>query len=367
MDRSKIIFGAILAVVVIAAAALGFLAKGAFSAASSAESEASQNYGRLQKIYAREVFPNNENVALLAASVADLEACRVAITGELARCNPPMPTGTSPSLFVQILDKMVKHLVATAPIVEGQKCVAPNFAFGFDAYYGGTSLPDQSEVPLLSQQLVIANRLANALFNAKVSKIIAFRRDAKDAKTVQAQSSSDTAFTGRPAVQEEAEPQPRNKKGGKKNAEPDVPLFTSQRFAVEFAARDAALVDFLNAVAAMKDLFVVVTDMSVVKEGVDVKAPAAELLAGDQDKSKDREARRAEMEARRAAARAERSSRAGARPRRDRPLEPVVEEKAAPKPTELPAELRKVAGPELDPLLTVKLQLEIYTFGKEGE
>lgn len=366
MDRSKIVFAAIVAVVVIAAAALGFLAKGAFSAAAAADSEASQDYGRLQKIYAREVFPNDENVALLAKSVADLEACRVAITGALSKCNPPLPTGTSPSLFVQVLDKMVKSLVAKAPIVEGQKCVAPNFSFGFDSYYGGTSLPDPSEVPLLSQQLVIANRLANALFEAKVSKLVAFRRDAKDSKTVLTQQSSqDAAFTGRPAAEEEPVQQTRGKKG-KKNAEPEVPLFTCQRFGVEFMARDSALVDFLNAIASMKDLFIVVTDMSVKKDGVDVKAPSAELLSADADKSRDRDARRAEMEARRAA-RAERASRSSARPRRDRPQEPVVEEKAQPKPTELPAELRKVSGPELDPLLSVKLQLEIYSFGKEGE
>lgn len=371
MDRAKIVFIAIAVVAVGAAAALGFVAKGKFDAAREAEDDARSAYSKLDKIYKEEIFPSRENVDVMKGVVAGLEESRSAITGALANCNVPMVAGTTPSSFVQTLGTAIKALVEKAPIVDGVKSVSPNFAFGFDAYVGSNpAMPQESEVPLLSQQLVLVNRLVFAMYGAQVSQVVSIRRDAQDQATLnRAAAASADAQAGRGRrgrrgrgadVEEDSESESapkavkkgksKEKKGGA--GEPAAPLFSSQQMTVEFTARQSALVDFLNRVASMK-AFVVVTDMSVKKTASDIRLPEGAVAAADSSAAGEQQQGR-RGSSRRASARASEN------------VEPEVAAQPD-KLSELPPEMRVMTGPDVDPPLLVRLELDVYSFGKEGE
>ena len=99
--------------------------------------------------------------------------------------------------------------------------------------------------------------------------------------------------------------------------------------------------------------FVVVKSLTVRKSGQDVR-PAPEL---------EREKAKPAAQPRRQATRARRNRRGA----EESVPEPEEERPERQDPTEMPPELRVVSGLEVDPLLNVRVELEIYNTGAEGK
>lgn len=371
MDRAKIIFIAIAVIAIGAAVGLGFSAKGKFDEASRDERAQSRVREQLNQIYEGTdrsgndiIFPSPENIATIQQMVTELEDSRATITGALSKCNVPLVDGTSPSAFVQKLGQIIKLYAERAPIVDGAKSVTPGFAFGFDAYVGANpAMPQEGEVPLLGQQLVVISWLTGEMFKSKVSRITMIKREAQDQATLSRSATDDSRRNRRrdsEEEEEEEEEQPRKKKRGKKKGkadEPPPPLFTSQKFILEFTARQNALMDLLNGIAAMPNAFCVVSGMTISKSAKDIRLPVAPEVT-EEEPEEDPEETAAERRARR------RAARKAARENRKE------EEKAATpvaKDSELPPEMRVMSGPDVDPPLAVHLEIDVYTFGKEGE
>lgn len=362
MDRAKTVFAVIAVLAIGAAVGLGVAAKNAFDEAKDAKDRAVSDVMKLDKIYKEEVFPSKENVQAMKEVVAAFESERDDMTNSLSKLNVPMVSDTSPSAFVQSLATAIKALAESAPIVDGVKSVSPNFAFGFDAYVGSNpAMPLENEVPALSRQLVLVYRLVSSMYASQVSKIDSIKRDAQDQATLHMATSEAASKEGRgrrgrrgrgDAETDEEDSAPRKnvknvkkpKAGAKGVVAPEAPLFTSQTMTVEFKARQNALIGLLNRIASMK-AFVVVTDMAISKVGSDVRLPGgAEASAAGESQQKGR--------GRRGQARSE-----------EEPAAVAVEDQIS----TLPAEMRVMTGPDVDPVLAVRLNLEIYDFSKEGK
>ena len=359
MDKSKIGFIAAAVVFVVAAGVLGFFAWKQLGKASEASAEKEASASALDRIYKKEIFPNAENVKALDSVLEEFGQGREAMTNLLAKSNvnKSAPGEISPSAFQSKLSAGIRKFHEIAPLVDGRKSVADSFAFGFDAYYGKDAMPKEEEVPLLVQQLGITALLVREIYVAQVSQLTKIERDARDAETLALLKDSGRGRKDSDPEEEEDTRVRKPKKG--KKAEPErAPLFTSQKMALEFTARQNALIDLLNRLNATQKPFVVVKSVSAKKTGDDLRKPPAQ------------EAAPAEGESRRGRAERERPARRrpGRRGQDAQPEEPAprAAEPAAPTPpAELPPEMRVVSGPDIDPPLSVRLELEIFNFGEE--
>ena len=350
MNRSNVILIAAGAVVVVASGVLAFLAQGKFAASSKAEKSIKSNSKKLEEVYQSKLFPSPENVEALKAQAESLSSMRSAFTNELAKFNTPAPQVTPPR-FAQVLTALTRSLVDKAPIVDGKKCVSPGFAFGFDRYLGPTAMmPEAGDVPRLLQQLyVIANEgIVKELYDAQVSHISAISREVFESgasATPEPESggggrrrgSRASASHGRPV-----EPSKENFNG----------LFSSQHFRIEFTAHQSAALAFLNGVASMKKYFCVVTDVSFRKIAPDVVLPSEKTDWGSPQPVQE-------------SPRKSHRRRGGGENQEPREEEaPAEESLAVQKTSSLPAELRVMSGPEVDPVLAVSVDLDVYYFGR---
>lgn len=363
MDKSKAGFIAAAAVLVAAAAGLGFFAWKQFGKAAEARSDRDASASALDRIYRQEIFPNNENVEALAGVLEEFSQGREAMTNMLAKSNinKAAPGEISPSAFQSKLSAGIRKFHADAPLVDGRKSVADNFAFGFEAYYGKDAMPKEEEVPLLVQQLGMTALLVREIYGAQVSQLTKIEREARDSETIAMLQASGRGGRRDAEAEQEEDPRARKQKKGKKADSESAPLFTGQKMALEFTARQHALIDLLNRLNAMPRPFVVVKSVSAKKTGDDLrKPPAQETPAAESQSRRDRRADNERSERR------SRRSRRGQNEERDEEPEAPATPAAAAKPAELPAEMRVVSGPDVDPPLSVRLELEIFNFGEEN-
>ena len=352
MEKSKIVLIATGVVSVALAAGIIFLAKGNFARAAEADEAMSSSASRLDGIYRRDIFPTRENVKALDEIIAAYADGFVVFSNSLQKGEIPMRAvrEVSPSVFLNQLSAAMRLLREEAPLVDGRKSVAENFNFGFDAYFSGSVMPEEEEVPLMLQQLSGIVLIVRQAYAAQVSQLTKIERAARDKASIGAQG--ETRRGGR--EQEEEQPQPR-KKGKKPSPEARPPLFSSQPMALEFTARQNAVTEFLNRMNSIARPFVVVKSLSVRKDGDDVKS------APDPEKE----------QARHAAPQRRHTSRRRPRRGEDRADEPAEEEEVKPAgqqdPSEMPQELRVVSGLEVDPLLKVRVELELFNTGAEGK
>lgn len=337
MERPQMILAASAAVSVCIAGYLAFAAYGISSSAAEKRAEAEQLRSDISSIYAEKVFPSRDNIARLKDEAGRIDALRVSVTNELGSLEKKEEPNLSPSQFIDSLRKLTAKWLKDAPLVEGEKCVSPDFAFGFEKYVGG-DLPDEANVPRLVQQMLIVNTLVNELYGAKVTKVTSLVREGFDGAAPQVraaepeeQSSGNRRKNKRrknQAQADEAAP-----KSGASAKSVNHRLFTAQHFTISFSSRQAALVDVLNRLSKAK-LFAVVTDITVKKAGAgDVRIPA-EPQKKEVSSSRDRRGKSVDKE------------------------EPEVESEYS----ELPAGSRLMSGPDLDPLLEVVLELDVYNF-----
>lgn len=352
MNRSNVTLIASGAVVVLASGVLAFLSQGKFSAAAKADKRVKSDRKKLEEVYRSELFPSSENVELLKTQAEALSQMRAAFTNDLAKFNTPAPRRT-PSVFMQVLPALTRSLVDKAPVVDGRKIVASGFTFGFDRYLGQTAvMPVESDVPRLLQQLYIVDELVKTLYASQVSQITSVSREIFESGA-SAVSEPEEGRVGR-----------GRHRGGRSGAPQERPaesaqttfngLYSAQHFKVSFTARQTAAIDFLNRVAGLEKFFCVVTDATFRKTAPDVVLPVEKTEASTprpfQDPSSSRRSRH---------------GRSGGEDTETQEAAPAAEEGlAVQKVSSLPAVLRTMSGPEIDPVLSVSVEIDVYYFGR---
>lgn len=339
MDRSKIILCSIAGVAVVGLVFFGYLAFASHSKAMEMVESRDTAANSIRKIYKdSSPFPSQENAREVRSNMEQLTFVRSELTNILASRNIPRTKFTpTPSFFVQRLQKLATKKIEDAPIVDGSKVIAEDFTFGFERYVGqNPSMPQEGEVTRLFQQLVVVDELIDALFEARVSRILEITREVFEAKESNARESRGRSRAA----------------GRRKVRAPSPSKNHCQHFSVKFLARQEAAVAFINNLAKFK-YFVLVTDVSFRKIKEDVRLPGAkdEESLGD---FSDRERRSSRKSSRRSLA-----------SRRVEEKDSGQEAETGPTISKLPPGQRLMSGAGLNNTLEVVVDFDVYTFGKE--
>lgn len=322
MKRHQIILlacGVLMAVV--CAGACWFLFT-AMAAKTAAEDERNQAYEDLQKIYHAKVFPSAENIARVSDDQKVLEAWLVAASNQVhqgdLKIEPKTPTG-----FKQVLQATVRSLSAHPGANQG-KIVAAGFNFGFDKYLGQSdSLPTADHVDRLTAQLAIIEKICQELYASNILELKAVTRETFDEVNAEL-----TQEEPKPTSRRKSRRRDRDESGSAASAPSSAATagseyFSKQRFTFEFLARPSAFIGTLNRLAAM-DLFVVVAETEFRKTADPLAQRAAAKKAAEASKKEDGK--------------------------------PLVD------PATLTPVQRIVTDPELEPPVSVKLDVDVYSF-----
>lgn len=343
MNRAKIILIAIASVFVVALGVLGFIVNGKYSAASKAQRSRDSKEKALKDVYNQEIFPSKDNVKVLQDNLAELESARAMLRTQLETFNVAAPTNASSPVFVRKLRDLVENKIKKAPLVEGKKCVAGNFTFGFERYLGESpDMPTEAQVPRLFQQLIIVSKLTDVMFDAGVIQIKSIQREAFDGGS-----------TSSPRDDDEGGRRGRRRRSSSDDEESvsavvvdgysiDEKLYNAQHFTFKVVARQNSMMDVLNRIASL-DMFAVVTDIKIHKSGNELRVPGT-TGSGEDKKENSR-------------------SRSSSRTK----SESVQQAEAEPTISDLPAGQRLVSGPEIDAPLEVTIDIDVYGFKKEAE
>ena len=247
-----VVCGVLMAAVCLGA---GWFLISAMVAKNAAAEERNQKYDELKGIYNAKVFPNTENIARVSEDQKALEAWLVTASnvvhkGEL-QVEQKTPTG-----FKQSLQATVRKLSSQPGAVNG-KVVAAGFNFGFDKYLGTSdSLPASEHVERLTQQLTIIELLCKELYAANILSLATVTRETFDEVGTEQKPQEDT---GRRRKKNADKTSARATQSPMATGGSESEFFTKQRFTFEFNARPTAFINALNRLAAM-GLFVVVAE-----------------------------------------------------------------------------------------------------------
>ena len=345
MNRSKIILIASAAVFLVLVGAAGAFAGKQHASAAKARKGRDREFKDLEAVFRDDIFPSATNVSVLGDNVLRLTEARDSFESALTAMNVPAPTNVSESVFMQTLQDLVVRKAKAAPLVEGKRCVSPDFAFGFERYVGASSrMPRKNEVPRLVQQLRVIVSLTDEMYAANVLHINSIGREIFE-ETGEASSGEDEEEEGgrsrgrgrgrRGSRGGDEEPE----SSGKSLLAPiSTDLYEGQHFVLRFTARQDAVIDLLNRIARLR-YFMVVTDVRMQKVGPDVRLPV--LKGENEDK---RQARRG-----------------GA----DRNAEVAQEAESMPVLSDLQPAQRLMSGPDLDPSLDETIELDVFNFARE--
>ena len=238
------LIGAVIAVLLIAGAAT--LAGLGLRASRMARREVDRQLDKLKWYYRQDPFASATNVVRETRNTGEVRAWFDRLANE-ARAGQLPPQQRTPPIFMRELGLMQKELLRRASAL-GDGVVSESFGFGFDPYFAqGSSLPRTEDVPRLLMQLQIIQTVSRILFDEGIVNLQSIKRQAFEER-----------------VQDRVSP-----------VSPDVGLiaegqsFAGLRFTFQFVAREKALLAILNRLAA-HDRFIVVTDVSVEKQGDDV-------------------------------------------------------------------------------------------------
>lgn len=253
MKRQQIILivcGVLMGVVCLGA---GWFLLSAMSVRSAAAEERNQASDELKRIYNAKVFPSEENIKRVREDKRALEGWLDA-TSNLVHKGDLTIDEKTPAGFKQSLQATVRALSAHPGVVKG-KVVESGFKFGFDKYLGESdSLPKPEHVGRLTRQLTTIEMICKELYKANILSLETITRETFEEATAE------------PVQQEE--PRRRSNRRDKQAAREAAPapaasaageFFSKQRYTFVFQARPGAFIDALNRLASM-DLFVVVAE-----------------------------------------------------------------------------------------------------------
>ena len=314
MKRHQIILGVCGVLMAAVCLGAGWFLISAMMAKDAAAEERNQKYVELQSLYQAKVFPSKENISRVIDDQKALEGWLVTASN-LVHKGDLRVEQMSPPVFKQTLQATVRRLSSRAGTVNG-KVVAAGFSFGFDKYLGSAdSLPLPEHVEQLAQQLSIIEQLCKELYAANILSLETVTRETFDEQGA-----------GQPKKDDPSNRRKRRRDDTDRAAAPAAmassgsEYFSKQRFTFEFRARPSTFIEALNRLAAM-DLFVVVAETEFHK--------AEDPLAKRTTKKKEG---------------------------------PAEGGGGAVDPAKLTHVERIVTDPELEPPVSVKLAIDVYSF-----
>ena len=315
MHRHKIFLTVAAAIAVVLLGSAAFLLYRGVSGLSAAKQKLDKSRRTLKGYYEQKPFPSAANVAREEENAKVLDEWFGVLLSDLAT-GQIVSTEQSPTLFMKTLGERQIALMKRAK--EKDAALPAEFAFGFETYFvDGAPLPWTEDVPRLTEQLLITERVIGTILEANVEAISDFTREAFEQKKKQP-AATDGRGGRRGRSQRDARA-PVVEAGRDVGKIGEKELYANYRFAVSLKATEAALLDVLNRLAAM-DLFVVVTSVNISKVEEDVLPIAPKGAEGEDGAASTRQTYKRE---------------------------------------------RLVSGPQLEKAMTVELGLAVYKFRGE--
>lgn len=326
MKRQQIVLISTGAVFLLLCLGVGFFLFSSVSEKDEARESFEGELAKMERIVNAKVFPGVTNAVQVACDEKALSDWFGRVADRFREGAIACPVQT-PSGFKQNLQNTVTRLAAHPGQNQG-RIAAPNFYFGFDRYLGGSSElpPDTNVATRLSYQLAVIEKVCGELYAAGILEIKGVTREPFDAA-----AKNDN--------EEEERESRRNRRRNRSNRDSagsagdaaraeGLPAFAGkQAFGFEFVARPDALFKAMNRITRMTP-YAVVSRVEF--------AASADSLAAYQQSVNDERGRAAEEAS-----------------ENENPL-------AAKKPDEQRRII--VTSPDLEPPLTVKLGVDVYTF-----
>lgn len=281
MNKNQLILaigGGVSAALVVGSAALAVFG---LSGASAARADREKAFKELERAYRSDPFPSEENVETARANLSDAEDWIDSLDEALTRGTNDWERGldlgrATPGEFSSLREETIQALYDAAPVGEdGTKILSDSFAFGFERYATGDPAQPAHVVRLL-RQLRLTDQLVRMLYAAGPQRIDAVGRILFE------------TGTGR----EDGSPRSRRRGGrdtsssssGSRDSALVVPVPRPQpgpvpsdveRFGFRFVAREAAILDFVDAIDAMQP-WACVSGLAMEKTADDAVFPGEE-------------------------------------------------------------------------------------------
>lgn len=276
----------------------------------------------LNGFYRKDPFPSEENVVQEKENVQILnnwfsELMRSLREGQIES------EEKSPSVFMGFIGDKKNKLLELGRM--GGTVLPENFAFGFDRYFAENSaLPAPGDVPRLTQQLIIVEKLCKVFFEERTKEISRVVREEFEDAT----GPSDYRRKSRHRSSQRHEPPTvQNKNTGIIGEDS---LYAKQHLIFEFKAKENTVLNILNRLAN-HEMFIVVSLLQFEKEKPDVFPPQSRV----EDKPEGSFGQNSD-------------------------------EKSPERSKDVPSRRdRMVCGKELEWPMRVKLELDVYTFREE--
>ena len=327
MKRHQVILIVCGSLVAVVCLGVGWLLFSALSAKNEAADARNQAYSELRQIYGAKVFPSEANIVRVREDEKALNAWLASASNVVHKGDLTIGH-ESPTGFKKLLLDTVRALGNQPGAVNG-KIVASGFNFGFDRYLGDSViLPAADQVDRLTRQLAIVETICKELYAAKIVALDEVARETFEEKdgSEKTQSEQPVAKPKKRRAREENSGRSARAAAVTHSEGRSSELFTKQRFTFQFKARPDALVEVLNRLAAM-ELFVVVAETEIRKTDDMLTKPAG---SGSKESS---------------------NKKGGG-------LSGI----AAVDPASIPHAQRIVTDPELDSPVSVKLDIDVYSF-----
>ena len=250
LSKNQIVMLAIGGVALVASAALGYLAFSAYSAKSEAAESAESDSSAVQSLYRAVISPDSASVAAVNKNRDALSGWTEAALSTAAVGDWLIATNVNEAAFKQKLVDEARTFSGLPGGVNG-KIMKEVSAFGFPDYVTGDKLPDKAMLPRLQRQWGDVCILVKTLSDCGVIEVV--RIEPAEAKQ-QAQAAPEPKDTK------------KSKKRKKKDAEEEKPVYTEEKYVIDFRAKPAALVKVVNALAT-SERFVVLESLDFTREG----------------------------------------------------------------------------------------------------
>ena len=250
LSKNQIVMLAIGGVALVAAAALGYLAFSAYSAKSEAAESAESDSSAVQSLYRAAISPDAASVAAINKNRDALAGWTEAALSTASAGDRSIATDVNEAAFKQKLVDEARTLSGLPGGVDG-KIMKDVTAFGFPDLVTGDKLPDKAMLPRLQRLWGDVCSLVKTLSDCGVIEVVRI----------------EPAASQQPA-QATAEPKDtkKSKKRKKKDAEEEKPVYTEEKYAINFRAKPAALVKVANALAT-SERFTIVETFDFAREG----------------------------------------------------------------------------------------------------
>ena len=282
LSKNQIVMLAIGGVALVAAAALGYLAFSAYSAKSEAAQAAESDSSAVQALYRAEISPDAASVAAINKNRDALAGWTEAALSTASAGDRSIATDVNEAAFKQKLVDEARTLSGLPGGVDG-KIMKDVTAFGFPDFVTGDKLPDKAMLPRLQRLWGDVSILVKTLSDCGVVEVV---RIEPGAANQQAQATAEPKDTK------------KAKKRKKKDAEEEKPVYTEEKYVIDFRAKPAALVKVVNALAT-SERFAVLEALDFAREGDMIGKALGEgdkKGAGEQQTSRPRRRRREQAE-----------------------------------------------------------------------